>query len=200
MSQEISEEIFRCCNLASSQVGKTVGVPRGLLRFLVLQMLNEKSMSGAEIVEQIEKKTGGRWKPSPGSIYPLLACMLDKGFTKEIPRKEESFKRYSFTVEGSKFLEKQIAVGQDFLNKMEFLLPMLIGGLQFGSSKEKIRIALEPAGQLMSSLMSIRNNLDDLTQEDAEKISGLLKDCSQKLEIFVQRIRNEHVNSVNLEL
>jgi DNA-binding PadR family transcriptional regulator len=187
--------------LASSRVGKTVGVPRGLLRFLVLQMLNEKSMSGAEIVEQIEKKTGGRWKPSPGSIYPLLAWMLDKGFTKEVPRKEEGFKRYSFTVEGSKFLEKQIAVGQDFLNKMEFLLPMLIGGLQFGSSKEKIRIALEPAGQLMSSLMSIRNNLDDLTQEDAEEISGLLKDCSQRLEIFVQRFRNnERVNSVNLEL
>ena len=35
---------------------RTVGVPRGLLKFLVLKMINEKPMSGAEIVEEIEKK------------------------------------------------------------------------------------------------------------------------------------------------
>lgn len=172
-------------------MGKTVGVPRGLLRFLVLQMLSEKAMSGAEIVEHIGKQTGGRWKPSPGSIYPLLAWMLEKGFTRESPKVEEGFKRYSFTVQGSKFLEKQIAFGQDFLNKLEFLLPLLIGGVQFGSCKEKLRIAVEPARQLMRTFLSIRHNLDGLSQEDAEGIAQLLKECSQKLEKFVQRPRND---------
>jgi len=37
---------------------RTAGVPRGLLRFLVLKLLKEKPMSGAEIVEKIEKETG----------------------------------------------------------------------------------------------------------------------------------------------
>ena len=55
--------------MVSSLAGKTVGVPRGLLRFLVLKMLSEKPMSGTEIAKQIEEQTGGRWKPSPGSIY-----------------------------------------------------------------------------------------------------------------------------------
>ena len=44
--------------MASGLAGKTVGVYHGLLRFLVLQMLNEKPMSGVEIAQQIEKQTG----------------------------------------------------------------------------------------------------------------------------------------------
>jgi DNA-binding PadR family transcriptional regulator len=35
-------------------------------------MLVKKPMSGAEIVEVIQKETGGRWIPSSGSVYPLL--------------------------------------------------------------------------------------------------------------------------------
>jgi DNA-binding PadR family transcriptional regulator len=171
-------------------VGKSTGVPRGLLRFLVLQMLKEKPMSGVEIVEDIEKQTGGRWKPSPGSIYPLLAWMLDKGFTKESPKEEEGFKRYSFTVQGSKFLEKQIENGQDFLNKMEFLLPLLIGGVQFGSSKEKLGVTVDSAMQLMSVFMFIRHNPDGLSQKDACEIAQALNECSEKLERFAQRLGN----------
>jgi DNA-binding PadR family transcriptional regulator len=45
---------------------QTSGVPRGLLQFLVLKLLSEKAMSGAEIVEVIEQETQGFWKPSPG--------------------------------------------------------------------------------------------------------------------------------------
>jgi len=173
-------------------MGKTVGVPRGLLRFIVLKMLSEKPMSGTEIAEQIEEQTGGRWKPSSGSIYPLLAWMLNKGFTKESLKGEDGLKRYSFTVEGSKFLDKQIELGQDFLAKMEFLLPMLIGGLQFGSSNEKLREAKEPAGRLVSTFMAICHNLDDLSRRDAQEIVQTLTECSEKLEKIAQRLRDEN--------
>ena len=170
-------------------MGKTTGVPRGLLRLLVLKMLNEKPMSGAEISEQIEKQTNGHWKPSSGSIYPLLAWMHDKGFTKESPKANDDLKRYTFTVQGSKFFEKQIELGKDFLDKMEFLLPMLIGGLQFEPNKEKLRIVVEPARKLISTFMSIRHNLDGLSQKDAEDIAQTLEVCSKKLEKFPQNTR-----------
>jgi DNA-binding PadR family transcriptional regulator len=159
-----------------------MGVPRGLLRFLVLKMLSEKPMSGAEISERIEKQTDGCWKPSSGSIYPLLAWMHTKGFTEESSKGEEGFKRYSFTAEGSKFLDKQIMLGQGFLNKMEFLVAMLIGELQFGSSKEKLHGAKEPARQLVNAFIAICHNFDDLSQKDAEEIVQALKECSEKLE------------------
>jgi len=177
--------------LVSNRIGKTVGVPRGLLRFLVLKILSEKPMSGAEIAEQIETQTSGRWKPSPGSIYPLLAWMLKKGFTCEEPKTEEGFKRYSFTEKGSDFLNKQIALGQDFMDRMEFLLPMLIGGLQFGSNKEKLRGTIEPARQLVTAFMVIRHNLDLLSQEDTEEIARALKECSNRLDQLARKFRSE---------
>jgi DNA-binding PadR family transcriptional regulator len=170
-------------------VGKTTGVPRGLLRLLVLKMLSEKPMSGAEISEQIEMQTNGHWKPSSGSIYPLLAWMHDKGFTKESPKANDGLKRYTFTTQGSKFFEKQIDLGKDFLDKMEFLLPMLIGGLQFEPNKEKLRIVVEPARKLMSTFMSIRHNLDSLSQKETGDIAQALADCSEKLEGFTQKTR-----------
>jgi DNA-binding PadR family transcriptional regulator len=175
--------------MASSRTGKTVGVPRGLLRFLVLKMLSEKPMSGVEIAEQIEIQTAGRWKPSPGSLYPLLAWMLEKGFTKEAPKGPEGLKRYTFTVEGSTFLTKQIELGQDFLSKMEFLLPMLIGDLQLSSNKEKLRGTIEPTRQLMCKFITIRDNLDVVSQEDIDEIAQAIKDCTQTLEKITQRIK-----------
>ena len=86
--------------------GRTRGVPRGLLKFLVLKMINEKPMSGAEIVEEIERQTGS-WKPSPGSIYPLLAQLHKKGLTKELPTDELGFKRYSLQMKEKSSLKNK---------------------------------------------------------------------------------------------
>jgi len=105
---------------------RTAGVPRGLLRFLVLKLLKEKPMSGAEIVEEIERETGGRWKPSPGSIYPLLAWLQDKDYTKELPKEESGMKRYKLTDRGEKFFEEQARFGERLRKKLEFLAPMLL--------------------------------------------------------------------------
>jgi DNA-binding PadR family transcriptional regulator len=187
------ERYFQVFLLVSSQVGKTVGVPRGLLRFLVLKMLSEKPMSGTEIAEQIEKQTMGRWKPSPGSIYPLLAWMLKKGFTKD-SLKEGGLKRYTFTAEGSKFLNRQIEHGQDFLNKLEFLLPILIRGLQFGPYDEKLRETREPAGQLVNAFMAIRHNLKDLSQKDTKELAEALEECSERLEKIAQKLEEKRKN------
>jgi DNA-binding PadR family transcriptional regulator len=42
------------------------------LRVWVLQMLERGPMNGAEIMDQMDRMTMGWWRPSPGSIYPLL--------------------------------------------------------------------------------------------------------------------------------
>ncbi|MCW4043226.1 MAG: PadR family transcriptional regulator [Candidatus Bathyarchaeota archaeon] len=171
--------------------GNTVGVPRGLLRFLVLKMLSEKPMSGGEIIKEIEMQTGS-WKPSPGSIYPLLAWMLKKGFTKELPKDELGFKRYSFTEEGSRFLEKQIALGKDFMKKMEFLAPMLVGGFNLGGNNKKLRNLGEAAKRLIKLFIFLRQNLDRVSERDAEELTEILRNCSEKFEKIVQRIKDEN--------
>lgn len=69
-------------------------------------MLSEKSMSGAEIMREVEENTGGRWRPSPGSVYPLLSWLLDSGYTREIADTEAGVRRYELTDQGKKLLEE----------------------------------------------------------------------------------------------
>ena len=168
--------------------GRTIGVPRGLLRFLVLKMISEKPMSGAEIVEEIEKQTGS-WKPSPGSIYPLLAWLHKKGFTKELP--ELGFKRYSFTEEGKKFLEKQVAFGKEFMKKIEFLVPMLVG-LDFAGDNGKFRGSKEYVKKLVKAFFFLRQNAEKISNKAAEELAEVLKDCSTKLEKIIKRVEEEN--------
>lgn len=168
---------------------RTVGVPRGLLKFLVLKMINEKPMSGAEIVEEIEKQTGS-WKPSSGSIYPLLARLHKKGLTKELPTDELGFKRYTFTVEGKRFFEKQISFGRDFIKRIEFLAPMLISGFDIDSNNEGFRKSKESAKNLLKSFIVLRRNTEKLSEKDAEEISSILDDCNNKLKKIINKLND----------
>ena len=85
---------------------RTSSVPKGYLRSQVLKLLNKKPMSGSEIMREIEDNTSMRWKPSPGSVYPLLSWLLDSGFTRELADSEAGVRRYELTEEGKKFLEE----------------------------------------------------------------------------------------------
>jgi DNA-binding PadR family transcriptional regulator len=73
----------------------------------VLRLLNEKPMSGAEIIRELEDNTGMWWKPSPGSVYPLLSWLLDSGYTRELSDTEAGVRRYELTDEGRKFLQEE---------------------------------------------------------------------------------------------
>lgn len=53
---------------------------RGLLPFYVLSLLASEKMYGKQIIDRITTMTGGNWKPSPGSIYPILQKMVRLGF------------------------------------------------------------------------------------------------------------------------
>ena len=167
---------------------RKVGVPKGLLRFLVLKMISEKPMSGAEIVEEIEKQTG-TWKPSPGSIYPLLASLQKKGFTKELPKNELGFKRYSYTEEGKRFLEKQIAFGKEFMKRIEFLAPMLVGGFTLENNNNEFLKIKKSAKKLVRSFIYLRYNLNSLSEKDARELTLILEESSDKIEKIVQRIK-----------
>jgi len=170
---------------------RAAGAPRGLLKFLVLKMLTEKPMSGAKIVEHIEKETRGRWKPGPGSIYPLLAWLRKKGYTKEILR-EAGVKNYVLTEKGKDFFKEQVKFGQTFLKKLEYLAPMLIGEAQFSPNHEKIRQIREPAKRFVMALLDLRTVARDrLTQQNVTEIVKILRDGSERLERIIQKTKEK---------
>ena len=180
---------------------RTGGVPRGLLRFLVLNMLAKKPLSGSEIVEVIEKETGGRWKPSSGSVFPLLARLHGTGYTTESPSEETGIKRYVLTPKGKTLFEKQINFGQKMLSKLEFLVPLLISGFQFDPNDEKILSGTrEPAKRVVTTLLDLRAvKRYRLTEQDAKEIEGILNTCADDIEKVLQRIleKSQHIKSSN---
>jgi DNA-binding PadR family transcriptional regulator len=157
-------------------------------------MLAKKPMSGVEIVEVITKETGGRWIPSSGSVYPLLAGLQDRGFTIELHSEEMGLKRYALTAKGKALFEKQVAFGQKMLNKLEFLVPLLIGKFQFDPNDETILAGTrEPAQRVVKTLLDLRAEKNyQLTAQVAKDIERILSNCADELEAVVQRIRKRN--------
>lgn len=54
-------------------------VPRGNVRGLLLAALLQGPAHGYELMRLLEERAGGRWRPSPGSVYPLLQLLEDEG-------------------------------------------------------------------------------------------------------------------------
>jgi DNA-binding PadR family transcriptional regulator len=55
---------------------------RGNVRAAILSVLAEEPMHGYQIMQQLEERSGGMWRPSPGSVYPTLQLLEDQGFIK----------------------------------------------------------------------------------------------------------------------
>jgi DNA-binding PadR family transcriptional regulator len=49
------------------------------VRAAILALLGERPMHGYEMIQQLEERTGGQWRPSAGSIYPTLQLLEDEG-------------------------------------------------------------------------------------------------------------------------
>jgi DNA-binding PadR family transcriptional regulator len=53
--------------------------PRGDVRTAVLLLLAEQPMHGYQLMQTISERSGGRWTPSPGAIYPTISQLEDEG-------------------------------------------------------------------------------------------------------------------------
>src|SRR6476660_9247726 len=53
--------------------------PRGDVRAAVLLLLAEEPMHGYQLMQAIAERSGGRWTPSPGAIYPTISQLEDEG-------------------------------------------------------------------------------------------------------------------------
>jgi DNA-binding PadR family transcriptional regulator len=79
---------------------------RGDVRAAILALLAERPMHGYEIIQELGERTGGFWRPSPGSVYPTLQLLADEGLL--VAEGGASGKRaYGLTDEGREAVAKQ---------------------------------------------------------------------------------------------
>ena len=53
---------------------------RGVMSLVILGLLKHEDMYGYQLVQETERRSGGRIKTQEGSLYPVLYKLLDQGF------------------------------------------------------------------------------------------------------------------------
>ncbi len=169
----------------------TAMVPKGFLRYHVLEALNEKPMSGSEIMEEIEKHTGGFWKPSPGSIYPLLAWLQDNGYVKELPT-ENSLKRYELTLTGKALLEEQVKIRKKFREQGGFLPGPFFDSFLMKVPPEKTVEIRNSVKRLAIAFFQLGNILQEKFSEQAlDEALSVVNEMSKKLEEMTKKLKGD---------
>lgn len=78
---------------------------RGDVRIALLLLLSEEPRNGYQLMQTLEDRSEGHWRPSPGSVYPALSQLEDEGFIRSI--QADSGRTFEITDAGRGYLEER---------------------------------------------------------------------------------------------
>lgn len=87
-----------------SMFGRGPRARRGDVRAGILALLAEHPINGYQIIQQLEERSRGVWRPSPGSVYPTLAQLEDEGLVRSDA--SGSGKVFELTEAGKKYVKE----------------------------------------------------------------------------------------------
>jgi DNA-binding PadR family transcriptional regulator len=138
--------------------GRRRRMRRGDVRAAVLVLLDEGPMTGYALMGEIERRSDGAWRPSPGSVYPTLALLEDEGLIR--PQPGEGRTPYELTDEGKAHVEEhREQLGEPWTKSAE----------GFGESRLELRSLI---GQLGAAAFQVAMAGDDAQIERAKEILG----------------------------
>jgi DNA-binding PadR family transcriptional regulator len=145
--------------------GRGRGGRRQNVRAAVLALLAERPMHGYEMIRELESRTGGIWRPSPGSIYPTLQLLEDEGLI--VAETGEGRKRFALTEAGreeatraaeappwQEFADDTVSQAQDFRDAA-FGIMNALRQVGFNGTSEQRQRALEVLNETKRKLYAI---------------------------------------------
>lgn len=72
----------------------------GIVPLYILTSINKKPQSGYDLLKDIKEKTGGRWIPSKGTLYPMVKHMEEKSLLKANKLGKRSKRIFELTKKG----------------------------------------------------------------------------------------------------
>ncbi|MFZ0204184.1 MAG: PadR family transcriptional regulator [Nitrososphaeraceae archaeon] len=152
-------------------------IPRVFSRHYILGLLKEQPMSGKEIIDKAVLQSDGKWRPSPGLIYPMLGRLLEEGLIVETDGG-----RYTITPKGEDIasdiesvrhiIQKQLDVMLRVGNVGRFMALDLIDKIStIGStlSSNLDKMTVQEKNRYREFLMKELNKIDK-QQDNAEKL------------------------------
>jgi DNA-binding PadR family transcriptional regulator len=142
-------------------------------------------------MSEIEKQTNGYWKPSPGSIYPLLAWLLDKGYIKEAAEQETGTKRYTLTDQGKTFLEEHVKTREELRKRFKHFGPGpgFMGPMWFEFYPEKAKELRRATKDLAVAVWNLRDKLrQEYSEKAAEEAKKALEEATEKIDEIAKKM------------
>jgi DNA-binding PadR family transcriptional regulator len=84
--------------------GRRGRMQRGDVRAAILVLLDEEARNGYGLMQEIEQRSQGAWRPSPGSVYPALSQLEDEGLVR--PQERDGRKLFELTDAGRAHVEE----------------------------------------------------------------------------------------------
>jgi DNA-binding PadR family transcriptional regulator len=78
---------------------------RGDIRTAALLLLAEEPRNGYQIMQEVEERSDGVWRPSPGSVYPALQQLEDEGLIRS--QESDGRKLFALTDAGREFVAQR---------------------------------------------------------------------------------------------
>ena len=142
-------------------------VPRGFSRYYILKQLQKMPHTGKEIINSAVEESDGKWKPSPGLIYPLLGRLLDEGLIEET---EDG--KYQITDNGKTISQDLEVFNKNMKEQLDTVMKMAnIGKFMAMDVLERVTIL----GNLLSS------NVSKMTNHEVEKYKKFLQAELEKI-------------------
>jgi DNA-binding PadR family transcriptional regulator len=143
----------------------------GDLRFVVLALIAEAPRHGYELIKELEDRTGGAYRPSPGVIYPTLSLLEDEGFIRPVTG-EAGRKLYEATDEGRAALaENQAGVDAVFGRMAE-------AAEGSDSTRPRIHRAMHNLGMAMGARIQRR----PITQDEIDRVIAIIDEAAAAIE------------------
>mgnify|MGYP000253426288 FL=1 len=150
-------------------------MPRGFTRIYVLRLLKERPMTGKEIIEESEKRSGGEWRPSPGLIYPLLGRLVREGLIEEVEGG-----RFAITPKGERALEQYLPLQDQLWRQIRLVTRLGLSAITTG------KLLAEEA---LNRLMLLSEVVHDIIKESSRNVKeNLYAKYREFLEGELQRL------------
>jgi DNA-binding PadR family transcriptional regulator len=143
----------------------------GEVRYLILDSLREQPCHGYQIIQNIEQISGGRYRPSPGTVYPTLQMLEELGHV--TAHKEGSRTLYAITGEGRADLEAHRADVEAAYGRLKGE-PFLTGEVDFSR--------LAPLAQRLRQTLRAAHRRGSLGRQEFSAIFEVLEETVQKIE------------------
>jgi len=150
-------------------------IPRGFSRHYVLALLKEQPMTGKEIIDKAILQSDGKWKPSPGLIYPMLGRLLEEGLISETDSG-----KYRITSKGLEIVDVDSVRGI-MQKKLDVVL-------RVGNVGKIMTMDLIDRMSTLGSTLS--SNLDKMTVQERDKYKQFLLSEIKKLQ-EQEKLKNE---------